>query len=340
MSGYLEAVRQAGERARELVEQILVFGRRRVPVRKPVPLRSLLVETASLIAASMPAHVKLVICDVPETAVVSGQPTQLQQIILNLFNNAAQAMDGAGIITLITEIRHVTRELIISHGRLTPRRYVRIAMRDSGRGIDEETLERMFEPFFTTRQAGNGLGLATVRAIVSEHDGAMNVESTLGKGSLFEVWLPQTALVQNAPTLNLPVVPRGGGETVMIIDDDSNRLMRHEDIVAALGYEPVGFAHPSGALAAYRSTPARFDAILIGHVFPLDHGLEFAAELREIAPNLPILLAATADEVGADLLATAGISDLVARPLTSPELASALERCLTFSRRTEATASA
>jgi signal transduction histidine kinase/CheY-like chemotaxis protein len=328
----LKEIRRAGERARDLVDQILAFGRRRDVGRKPVSLKELIAETRSLLDASLPSQINLIIRETPEAAVVSAQPGQLQQVILNLCNNAAQAMDQIGCVEIETEVHQITGARSLTHGDLGPGRYVRIAVSDTGRGMDEMTLEHIFEPFFTTRLAGNGLGLATVREIVREHGGAINVWSALGTGSRFEVWLPCIAASTAPPRDNIPAVRPGRGETVLVIDDACERILADEEMLAALGYEPVGFTQPGAALAACRATPKRFDALLVGHLSSAASALDLAVSLHGIVPDVPILLAtASADEIGADALVAAAISEVVHRPLASAELAAALARCLTVS---------
>ena len=153
---------------------------------------------------------------------VSGEPAQLQQIILNLCTNAAQAMEGRGCIRVTARQEELAGECRMSDGELAPGRYACIAVSDDGRGFDEHVARRMFEPFFTTRLAGTGLGLATVREIVCDHDGAINVQSKPGHGSCFEVWLPATAAgsVAHGRTALLPL---GGGETVLIVENERER---------------------------------------------------------------------------------------------------------------------
>jgi signal transduction histidine kinase len=327
----LKEIRRAGERARDLVDQILAFGRRRDLLRRPVGMKGLVAETSSLLDVSLSSRIELAIREVPEAAVISGQPGQLQQVILNLCNNAAQAMEQAGRVEIETEVHQITGLRSLSHGDiLRPGRYVRVAVSDAGRGIDEITLEHIFEPFFTTRLDGNGLGLATVREIVREHGGAMNVWSALGVGSRFEVWLPCIAAAALAPRGEAPTLRLGRGETVLVIDDASERLLGDEEMLAALGYEPVGFTRADDALAACRAIPKRFDALLVGHRASAVSALDLAVALHEILPEVPIVLAtASADESGADALAAAGVSEVVHRPLISAEIAAALARCLT-----------
>jgi signal transduction histidine kinase/CheY-like chemotaxis protein len=328
----LDEIRRAGERARDLVDQILAFGGRRDVQRRPVSMKGLIAETSSLLHASLPPRIELVMREVPDAAVVAGQAGQLQQVIFNLCNNAAQAMDQIGSVEIETQVRDVTGARSLTHGELVPGRYVRIAVKDTGRGMDKITVERIFEPFFTTRLAGSGLGLATVREIVREHDGAINVWSTPGVGSRFEVWLPCVAAAAPAPREDLHFLPLGRGQTVLVLDDGGERLLADEEMLAALGYEPVGFTRVGDALAACRATPKRFDAAVVGHLLSAASALDLAVALHAIVPNMPILLAtASVDESGAEALVAAGISEIVHRPLISAELASALARCLTVS---------
>ena len=215
----------------------------------------------------------------------------------------------------------------MSHGELSPGRYVCLAVIDSGRGFDESVARRMFEPFFTTRLAGTGLGLATVHEIVRDHDGAMNVQSKPGHGSRFEVWLPAAA-VDSTAVVGSAMLPLGRGETVLIVESERERLLHDEEMLAALGYEPVGFERPADAIAACRSAPDRFDIILVSQASQTPVGLIWHGP-AEVAPRQPVLLAtASTIDVSVERLAEAGISEVLRWPLASTELAAALARCL------------
>jgi signal transduction histidine kinase len=324
----LDAIRRGAERARDLVDQILTFGRHRDARRRPLSARAVVAEAASLLNVSLPPGIDLVIHEPPATAVVSGEPAQLQQVILNLCNNAAQAMENSGRIEVETEVHEVVGGHLLTHGELQPGRYVRIAVEDTGRGMDKLTLARIFEPFFTTRPTGNGLGLATVHEIVRDHSGAMNAESTPGEGSRFEVWLPCLATATPALEVDEPARPLGCGETVLIVAHDDARLMRDEEILAALGYEPVGFTAADAALAACRAAPERFDVLVVGHLGSVKSSLELATALHGAASHLPIVLATkSTEEIDADRLMFAGISDVVHWPIVTAEIAAALNRC-------------
>jgi signal transduction histidine kinase len=154
----LGEIRRAGERARDLIDQILAFGRRRDVQRRPVNMKGLVAETSSLLQASLPSRVQLLIHDVPDAAVISGQPGQLQQVILNLCSNAAQAVDQMGQVEIETEVHQITGARLLTHGELMPGRYVRIGVSDTGRGMDRMTFERLFEPFLPRAWPGVAWG--------------------------------------------------------------------------------------------------------------------------------------------------------------------------------------
>jgi signal transduction histidine kinase len=323
----LGAIRRGAERARDLVDQILDFGRRRDAAPRPLNAHTLVGEAAALLDVSLPAGVDLKIHEPGITAIVSGEPAQLQQVILNLCNNAAQAIDGEGRIDVETEVHDLAATRRFDRDELKPGRYARIAVSDTGCGMDEATLARIFEPFFTTRCSGNGLGLATVREIVREHGGAIAVRSMPGEGSRFEVWLPCEASAEPAAVSRTARIGGGRGETVLVVVADATQLLRDEETLAALGYEPVGIATAGGALAACRAKPERFDMIIVGPLGALVSSLELASALHVAHMHVPIVLATqSTEEIGIDTLVAAGISDVVRWPLVAEEIATALVR--------------
>jgi signal transduction histidine kinase/CheY-like chemotaxis protein len=325
----LEAIRRGAERARDLVDQILTFGRRREGRRERICLKAMVAEAKSLLAASLPSHAGIRVSETSELTAVSAEPAQLQQVILNICNNAAQAMDEPGVIEIEIGVREVTEASRVGQIGIGPGRFVVVSISDPGRGMDDATLERIFEPFFTTRPDGNGLGLATVRDIVREHDGAVEVRSALGAGTRFDIWLPSVPSLEPICIQHLPgVAGRGVGETVLVLETDRGRLLRYEEILAALGYEPVGFTGLHEAAQAC-AVQARFDAALVCHQPGATFALDFATALRDLAPNLPIILATpSARDLDAPLLAASGVSEVVHHPLISAELSGALSRCL------------
>ncbi|WGF88010.1 two-component system VirA-like sensor kinase [Marinivivus vitaminiproducens] len=332
---HLDEIRYATGRARDLVDQILAFGRRGGSLRQPVDMHDLVDESVLLLRASLPGTVSLIVTKTIEPTVVLGEAAQLQQIIVNLCRNASEAMDGDGRVTLDMKRREVAQARTLLLGSLSPGRYVRIRVADSGRGMDDDTLSRVFEPFFTTRSAGSGLGLATVREIVEEHAGALDVRSRIGQGSRFDVWLP--CLMPANALADSGSLPKGHGETILLIDRDGRRLLRHEDILAALGYEPIGYSDMSDAQAACRGEPRRFDAILVS-LTNLLADIESIGTLHADLPHIPIVAAATAiEQIHRDRARSAGILNIVSLPLFPRDIARALAPLLVAPRLSDAT---
>jgi signal transduction histidine kinase len=333
----LAEIRRAGERARDLIDQILSFGRRSDAGRQRVRLETLIDEAKALLVATLPSNVRFeVVFETGDSIVLDGIPGQLQQVLVNICNNAIQAVDGSGVIRLETGRVNNVAPLTLEHAQLPPGRYAVISISDNGRGMDPSTREQIFEPFFTTREEGNGLGLATALEIVAAHGGDITVDSAVGEGTRFDIWLPCDARPgASAPRAAEPLA-RGNGETVMICESERELLMKQEEIIAALGYEPAGFSRIGEVKEAYQAAPWSFDVALICSCPHADVGarLEAVASLRRAAPSLPIIFAVTTSTgLAAPMLAAAGITEIIGLPLDSSELANALARC---SRRANA----
>ncbi|TIP30856.1 MAG: response regulator [Mesorhizobium sp.] len=224
----------------------------------------------------------------------------------------------------------------LSHGNLPAGHYIRLAVRDTGSGMDQATLERIFEPFFTTKPAGHGtgLGLSTVHGIVAAHRGAVDVRSQLGQGTTFEIYFPQIepASAQadegEGEATEVPV-EYGNGETILVVDDDTPLMQLAEEMLAALGYEPVGFDRSPAALNAFRADPGRFDLVLTDEVMPDMTGVELSGKLHEIRSDLPlVLMTGYGRTLRSPQLTAAGISEVINKPLLSASVAQCLARHL------------
>jgi signal transduction histidine kinase len=325
----VSGIRQAAERARTLIEQILGYGTKRDTRRSLIDMRSLLTETLDQLALSLPQTVAILPCEMPDrAAAVAGEPAQLQQVIMNLCNNAAQAMDNQGEVTVALDLQELVQERRLSHGRLTAGRFVRLVVSDRGRGMGPEILDRIFEPFFTTRAAGNGLGLATVRNIIQDHGGALHVESTPGTGSRFEAWMPRADVTQGTVSDLAGPQQFGHGETVLLLTDDPARLLHEEDVIAALGYEPVGFFDSVQMCSAIQAAPDRFDVAVLS-LSDLSAQAEAVRSLGRILPRIPIIvMTAALNKLEADYLTPLQGCVVVPRSPNLGELAAALCRTL------------
>jgi len=326
---HLEEIGRAAGRARDLVSQILDFGQRRPLQQRPLDARGLFEETVSLICDTLPGKVRLIAEASAERPQVWGNFGQLQQILLNLCNNAVQAVSNDGTILMSLDLQE-TEHRQLMHGALVPGHYVRFTVSDTGHGMDDTTLRRVFEPFFTTRAAGTGLGLATVLETVHEHGGAIDVSSTVDVGTRFEVWLPCATGREIVRDREIDAIPLGNSETVLLLISETEQRLRGEEILAALRYEPVGFSNGHEAVAACIREPTRFDALVIDYHLAKESAMEVAIALHAIVPDQPLLLVteATVELRSSDLI-RASIAEVIGHPLANRELAEALARCLT-----------
>ena len=245
--------------------------------------------------------------------------------MLNVCRNAAQAVAGAGEVWASLDTIDLRGQTALSHGTLPPGHYIRFRVRDTGRGMDRETLDQVFEPFFSNRVGGNGLGLATAWEIVGEHNGYWNVSSTPSVGSTFEVWLPLEHSQAGLGSVSAGFAPPGQGEAVMLINPNRLALLRDEEVIAALGFEPTGFEDPAAAIAACQSGPDRFSVVVITARRNLRGLVHVVGALHAAAPAVPILLTMDASaEIEVEALSNAGLSDIVAYGASAGDLRQAL----------------
>ena len=328
---YAQNILAAATRGRELVEQILAYSRSQRGKRAPVDVGNVVAETLELVRGSLPAGIRLE-ASAPELAlVVIGDATQLHQVVMNLCSNAIQAMSAGGAMRVALEAADVTAERGLSHGTLRPGRYVRLSVEDSGSGMDEATLSHIFEPFFTTKDIGRGtgLGLSLVYAIVTDSGGAIDVKTAPNQGSTFTIYLTlaDVALAYSNDIAGPP--PRGNGERVLLVEDETPLLAGTAEVLSQLGYEPVAFSDSRAALAAFEAAPGRFDLVVTDEVMPGLTGTGLASVVRRRRPDLPIVLVSGySGPLLTQQALAAGVSELLTKPLQSREIATLLARVL------------
>jgi signal transduction histidine kinase len=318
----------AGERAASLVGNILLFGRRGSAPRRPVPVQPVIEEAIGMLRATLPAGITIRSRLEAPAATVPGDATQIHQVAMNLCTNAIQAM-GDGILEVALDLVEITEERVVSSGVVIAGEYVRLSVADTGSGMDEATRARIFEPFFTTKAIGHGtgLGLATVHGIVTEQGGGIEVRSQPGVGSTFEVYFAlDGARIEEANEAKEQTPHRGGrGEVILLVDDEVSLVRLGEEMLAGLGFEPVGFETSERALEAFLADPMRFDLLLSDSVMPEITGLMLAAKIHAIRPALPILLmTAHSVPMPAPALREAGVRAVLKKPIRSRELAAAI----------------
>jgi signal transduction histidine kinase/CheY-like chemotaxis protein len=333
---YLNNIMNAAGRARSLVDRILGFSRTGLTERVPIPVQAVVAETLELLQASLPPNVRLEKELLAADCAIMGDETRLHQVMMNLCTNAVQAMPEGGVLHVALEQVALPVPRALNRGQLAAGDHVRLTVSDSGKGIPPQIVDRIFDPFFTTKPVGEGtgLGLSLVHGIVGDLGGGIEVSSAPGKGTTFRIWLPATS--ESAPPAvgQSRELPRGHGETVMVVDDEPALMSLSEEILAELGYEPVGFGSSAAALRAFKADPERFDAILTDEVMPALPGTELARELGKVRPGIRILLmSGHGGPHLAERAAAAGVSDVLRKPLEKRDLAESLASVLTDGRR-------
>ncbi len=325
----IDAAMSAGMRAKSLVERILAFSRSGLGERVPVHVESVVAEALDAVAASLPPGIRLVRELGCGDAAVLGDPTQVHQVVMNLCANAVQAMKTSGTLTVQLDLMSPDSPRCAT-SVLGDGSYVRLRVADTGSGIAPELLERIFDPFFTTKEVGvgTGLGLSLVHGIVTDLGGGIDVHSTVGQGATFAVYLPWQSCVAPARDAD-EAVPAGNGETVLLIDDEESLVRLGEEMIAGLGYEPVGFTSSLEALETFRAAPGRFDMILSDEAMPGMTGSELALAVREIRGDIPIvLMSGYVTPAMSQRARDAGVAEVLAKPLVARDIARSLAGAL------------
>ncbi len=324
---YIDTIMDAGNRAKALVTQILSYSRAEGAEKIPVIVAPIVREACDLVRGSSARAIDVRFNAENDEAAVLGDPTRLHQLLMNLCTNAVHAMGESGTLEVTLDKEVLAEPRLARTGEMPPGEYVRLVVRDSGHGIAPEVIDRIFEPFFTTKPAGRGtgLGLALVHSVVVEHHGFIEVASELGRGTSFTVWMPQIQAEMGPVETRRDELPRGDGQVVLAVDDEPEVLAALEEMLASLGYEPVGFRNGREALDAVRTDPRRFEAVVSDEVMPVVTGTQLALELRRINPTLPILIASGYGGSGFEARAlAAGVNRVLKKPYRMSEIAEIL----------------
>jgi CheY-like chemotaxis protein len=251
---------------------------------------------------------------------------------MNLCTNAEHAMrETGGMLDVRLEALEVTPETPVPHPSLAPGPYLRLTVRDTGRGITPETLERIFEPFFTTKAVGEGtgLGLAVVHGIVASHGGIITAQSAPGQGATFTIYLPRSVETSAAPTEAGQSSPTGQ-ERILLIEDEEMLLHLGQARLEQLGYRVVGYMDSLAALEAFRAAPEHFDLIITDQTMPNMTGEVLAGEVRQLRPDIPIILCTGfSHTMDAEKAQAIGINAFCLKPIAIHDLAVMIRRVLT-----------
>jgi PAS domain S-box-containing protein len=329
----LQHVVKSAKRATELVKQILAFSRHSEHEKRPLEIQFVLKEALKLLRPTIPSTIQIKQEIDIKCRPVLADNTQIHQIIMNLCTNAYHAMrEKGGVLTVSLDEYEITPE-IAPHIDIAPGLYARLSIIDTGHGIEENTIKRIFEPYFTTknRREGTGLGLAMVHGIVTAHMGAIKVQSTPGKGSNFTVFLPLLTDMQDFISQEssvAPALPTLCGN-ILLVDDEDTIVQLGKKILETLGCKVTAFTSSNAAWEAFRKEPENYDAVITDQTMPEFTGLELSKKILGIRPDIPIILATGYSEtVNEEQAKKAGITKYIMKPLAITELAKAAESVL------------
>ena len=330
----LDEIRKAGRRARDLVNQILTFSRQQQPPRRAVALVAEVEEVVGLLRATLPAGIEFDVRLAADAPSVFADPTQIHQILMNLCTNAWHAMDaGRGRIEIQVDSVVLGEEASRIDADLSPGRYARLSVQDSGQGMDAITRERVFEPFFTTKEVGEGtgLGLSVVHGIMRDYQGAITVDSQPGSGTSFHLYFPAAdAAAEAAGARPAPAPsPQGRGQQVLYLDDDESLVLLVKRTLERNGYRVAGYTDSAEALRALAADPGRFDLVVTDYSMPGMSGLDVAREVARIRPGLPVAVTTgyITDELR-ERAPQAGVRELIYKPDSAEDLCETVQRLL------------
>ncbi len=328
---YLKRVLEAGERAEQLVKQILTFSRRNDAEPTPMQIKTIVKEVLKLVRATLPATVKIE-QRLESDAFIKADPVQIHQVMMNLCANAGYAMqNGGGKLTVVLEAFDVDDAFIRRHPDIKPGFCQRLTVSDTGTGIAPEDLNRVFDPFFTTKPKGEGtgMGLSVVHGIVAALNGIVTVESTPGQGARFDLYFPIVEGHQPAAAAKPPAKLPTGKERILFVDDEVFQTDMLKHMLGLLGYKVETCNSSPQALERVRETPDAFDLVLTDMVMPGMTGDDLARQLLKIRPDLPIILCTGYTENMTEEKALAlGIRAFTLKPLAMERLSVLIRQVL------------
>jgi nitrogen-specific signal transduction histidine kinase/CheY-like chemotaxis protein len=285
-------IQRSAERASQLTAQLLGFAERGKNQNVPVELGRVIASVTAVLERTQNPRIRIVTSFRPEDGCVLGDPSQLDQVVMNLAINACYAMPGGGQLKITTEPVTLDETFCRERDRMSPGKYLLLSVSDTGVGISPENMERIFDPFFTTKAhgKGTGLGLSMVFGIVKNHGGCVDVRSEEGAGTVFRVYLPESpASAPKETAATDPTLPRGRGRILLVDDQEPVREVA-KDMLEALGYEVITAADGLNGVSRYRDLWREIDLVLLDMIMPNMSGGECFRRMKEINPKARVVL--------------------------------------------------
>jgi signal transduction histidine kinase len=328
---YLNKILTASGRAEEMVNRLLSFSRLADSEKKPVNFMNILDESLKLLRSSLPSNVEIR-RDLPDTdCSIMANSTQMNQVIINLCNNAAHAMDKNGGILELRLDNVMLDEDQTSYGNLETGKYIKLTVADNGHGIDSQIIDRIFDPYFTTKEPGKGtgMGLAMVHGIVKNHDGTIRVSSEVGKGTKFEILFPVIEADVVDASVPLKTASPKGKERILFVDDEELISDTMRLVMEQLGYRVNAFSKSDLALQEFLARPFDYDLIITDMIMPDMTGDVLAKKIREVRNDIPIIMSTGYNEkIDTDSARELGIMEIMVKPVRMNTLAKTIREVL------------
>jgi PAS domain S-box-containing protein len=331
----LQEVLKAGMRAKDLVKQILTFARQSDETAKPIQVNYIAKEVLKFLKSSIPASIQIT-NKIYSDSLIMGSPTQIHQVLMNLCTNAAQSMEEKGGI-LEVSVKDTTIGRIAMIADLRPGEYIEIKIKDTGMGISPQHIHTIFEPYFTTKPVGEGtgMGLAVVHGIIENYGGQITVDSSIGKGTCFTIYLPITKK-RKLHTLSEKEALPLGNETILFVDDEAPIAKMGSKLLKQLGYSVTTRTSSVEALELFRSKPHAFDLVVSDFTMPNMTGDKMAIEMINIRSDIPVVLCTGySKNISEETAAEIGIKALVFKPIAKAELAKTIRNMLDEANNSE-----
>ncbi|MDM8536448.1 response regulator [Desulfobacterales bacterium HSG17] len=327
----LHEVLKAALRARELVKQILTFSRQSTQELLPLSIQLILNEVLKLCRSTLPSTIEICQNINKNCGLVMADPTRIHQVIMNLVTNAYHAMEetggqlGVGLKDVRLEIDDI-KDLTMNPGT-----YVCLSVSDTGKGMEKSVLDRIFEPYFTTKEKnkGTGLGLAIVHGIIKRYNGDIRVYSEPGKGTIFHVYLPVSESLTHGDDETIDTIIKGGNEHILFVDDEPPVVKMVQQMLAGLGYQMTAFTSGTEAFEAFTSNPDAFDLVMTDMTMPKITGVMLTAKILDIRPDIPIVICTGFNtQISKEKAKALGIKEYILKPIVRSELAHTIRKVL------------
>ncbi len=327
----LQEVLIAAQRAKDLVKQILTFSRQANQELKPLKVQLVVREALKLIRSSLPSTIEIKENISNTCGLVIADATQIHQVAMNLLTNAYHAMEDEGGKLNVT-LKEVGLDVDdLQNPTIAAGSYVCLTVADTGAGIDGYVMDRIFEPYFSTKEKdkGTGLGLAMVHGIVKSYGGNIRVSSEPGKGSAFHVYLPVIQTQAEREELDVVLPVEGGTERILLVDDEVQIVRMEQQMLERLGYHVTVRTSSIEALEAFRAVPDNFDLVITDMTMPNMTGVELAKKIIEIRPDIPMIICTGfSEKISENKAITMGIRGYVMKPVVKSELAKKIREVL------------